>query len=79
MQYLSDVLKISVDRPEIIETTALGACYLAGLQVGIFDSLEDLKQKWRLERQFEPKLDALMVDARYEGWLEAVARTRSNA
>ncbi|MDP7576295.1 MAG: glycerol kinase GlpK, partial [Pseudomonadales bacterium] len=51
-QYLADVLKIPVDRPRITETTALGACYLAGLQIGIFSSLDDLQNKWQLDTQF---------------------------
>jgi len=76
-QCLADTLQIPVDRPEITETTALGACYLAGLQVGIFKSLEDLKDKWRLERKFEPVLESDVADSRYVGWQAAVARVRS--
>jgi glycerol kinase len=71
------VLQIPVDRPEITETTALGACYLAGLQVGIFSSLDDLRDKWRLERKFEPAIGPDTAEKRYEGWLAAVARVRS--
>lgn len=76
-QCLADTLQIPVDRPAITETTALGACYLAGLQVGIFKSLEDLKEKWRLERKFEPVLESDVADSRYVGWQAAVARVRS--
>ncbi|MFT4676274.1 MAG: glycerol kinase [Patiriisocius sp.] len=76
-QCLADTLQIPVDRPEITETTALGACYLAGLQVGIFKSLEDLKDKWRLERKFQPMLESDVADSRYVGWQAAVARVRS--
>jgi glycerol kinase len=76
-QCLSDTLQIPVDRPEITETTALGACYLAGLQVGIFSSLDDLRDKWRLERKFEPAIGPDTAEKRYEGWLAAVARVRS--
>lgn len=76
-QCLSDTLQIPVDRPEITETTALGACYLAGLQVGIFDSLDDLRDKWRLERKFEPAIEAAVAEKRYMGWQAAVARVRS--
>jgi glycerol kinase len=76
-QHLSDVLQIPVDRPTITETTALGACYLAGLQVGIFQSLDDLADKWRLERQFAPSIADTIVDERYKGWLLAVGRVRT--
>lgn len=76
-QCLSDTLQIPVDRPEITETTALGACYLAGLQVGIFKSLDDLREKWRLERKFEPAINPTVADAKYAGWEQAVARVRS--
>ncbi|MFT7246131.1 MAG: glycerol kinase [Candidatus Azotimanducaceae bacterium] len=76
-QCLADTLQIPVDRPEITETTALGACYLAGLQVGIFASLDDLRDKWRLERKFEPAIESATADKRYAGWQAAVARVRS--
>ncbi|HJL61974.1 MAG TPA: glycerol kinase GlpK [Pseudomonadales bacterium] len=77
-QYLADVLKIPVDRPRITETTALGACYLAGLQIGIFSSLDDLQNKWQLDTQFTPELDATIVDERYDDWLTAVQRVRTS-
>ncbi|MFT4798920.1 MAG: glycerol kinase, partial [Candidatus Azotimanducaceae bacterium] len=76
-QCLADTLQIPVDRPEITETTALGACYLAGLQVGIFASLDDLRGKWQLEREFEPAIESVTADKRYAGWQDAVARVRS--
>ena len=78
MQYLSDTLQIEVDRPEVIETTALGACFLAGLQVGIFESLNDLKAKWQLQRKFSPQRSANLMDSRYKGWQQAVSRVRTN-
>ena len=71
-------MKIPVDRPVIAETTALGACYLAGLGIGHFTSTDDLKNKWQLERKFSPQLEASIVDQRYEGWLKAVQRVRTN-
>jgi glycerol kinase len=76
-QCLADTLQISVDRPVVTETTALGACYLAGLQVGLFAGLDDLREKWQLDRQFSPNLDAATAEKRYQGWLKAVARVRS--
>lgn len=77
-QSLADVLKVPVDRPCITETTALGACFLAGLGVGIFNSLDDLKVKWQLDRQFKPELDEAISDRRYQGWLNAVQRVRTS-
>ncbi len=76
-QCLADTLQIAVDRPVVTETTALGACYLAGLQVGLFKSLDDLRDKWQLDRQFSPTIDASVAEKRYEGWLKAVARVRT--
>ena len=76
-QCLADTLQISVDRPVVTETTALGACYLAGLQVGLFAGLDDLRDKWQLDRQFSPALAGNIAEQRYKGWLQAVARVRS--
>jgi glycerol kinase len=78
VQYLADILQITVDRPKITETTALGAAYLAGLHAGVFSSLGDLADNWQLERRFEPEMDKLTSSERYEGWLEAVSRIRSH-
>lgn len=75
-QHLADVLQLPVDRPEIIETTALGAAYLAGLKAGIFSSLEDLAGRWRLDHRFEPEMHADEAHGLYEGWQRAVARVR---
>lgn len=73
-QTLANQLGVQVDRPEIIETTALGAAYLAGLQVGLFDSLEAIAARWQRERQFRPRLDVTLRDERQAGWRDAVKR-----
>ncbi|MES1929773.1 glycerol kinase [Salinisphaera dokdonensis CL-ES53] len=73
---LADILQTPVERPDVIETTALGAAYLAGLQVGLYDSLDAIGELWRSERHFEVEKPAAEVDALYEGWREAVARVR---
>lgn len=73
-QALADTLGVRVDRPAITETTALGAAYLAGLQAGLFDSLEEIAGHWRCERTFRPALDEPSRQARYAGWRRAVAR-----
>jgi glycerol kinase len=76
-QCLADILQVSVDRPVVTETTALGAAYLAGLQVGIFKSLDELSDQWQREKRFEPQMSAELGDSLYAGWLEAVGRVRS--
>jgi glycerol kinase len=73
-QFLSDILKIPVVRPQTVETTALGAAFLAGLQVGIYQSLDEITALWRSDRRFEPAMDAARADAMYAGWKEAVQR-----
>jgi len=76
-QRLADVLGITVDRPQVTETTALGAAYLAGLQVGVFQSLEDLSAKWQLQRQFTPEMSREDADSAYEGWVAAVKKVQA--
>jgi glycerol kinase len=77
MQFLADILGATVDRPEITETTALGAAYLAGLKIGIYNSLEELETMWQREKRFEPKFDKLTRDGLYDGWKNAVRRVQS--
>lgn len=74
MQFLSDVLNVPVDRPKVTETTALGAAYLAGLQTGVFESLEQIAEMWACERQFRPDLKPALRESLYAGWLDAVER-----
>ena len=75
-QTLADVLKLAVVRPATVETTALGAAFAAGLQAGVYDSLDAISRLWEAERRFEPQLAPDRADALYEGWLDAVARVR---
>ena len=77
LQRLSDTLGCAVHRPGCIETTALGAAYVAGLQAGVFGSLEQISSQWRLEREFNPAKDAAWRDTRYAAWQDAVRRCRS--
>ncbi len=72
LQFLADILGARVDRPSLVETTALGAAYLAGLQAGIYTSLEQLAALWRCDRRFEPVMTKDRRDSLYEGWLQAV-------
>ena len=77
MQFLADMLAAPVDRPVVLETTALGAAYLAGLAAGVCPAPEEFAKTWALQRRFEPKLDEATRARRYAGWQEAVRRTRS--
>jgi glycerol kinase len=76
LQKLADLLKRKVYRPALTETTALGAAYMAGLQAGIFSSVQAISQKWQLDRSFESSKDDAWREKQYNGWLDAVARTR---
>ena len=78
VQGLADILQIPALRPQVVETTALGAAYLAGLQVGVYDSLEDISALWQTERRFEPQMPAQRATELYQGWQAAVARVRSH-
>ncbi len=79
MQFLADVLRLTVVRPKTVETTALGAALLAGLQVGVYDSLAEIAALWRAEARFEPQMEGARAETLYAGWREAVARTRTAA
>ena len=72
MQFQSDVLNCKVVRPEITETTALGAAYLAGLAVGYWESIDDIKNQWSMEKTFSPDITDDIRDSLYKGWLKAV-------
>lgn len=75
MQFQADILGTKVIRPEVTETTAMGACYLAGLAVGFWDSLEDIKRQWKAEKTFSPLAPAEKVLSLKEGWADAIRRT----
>ena len=77
MQFQADILGIPVDVPEITETTALGAAYLAGLGIGEFESLEDIKHNWRLGRRYTPKIGADEREKLCFNWRKAVERSRN--
>jgi len=79
MQFLADILGATVDRPQITETTALGAAYLAGLKAGIFTSLSELESKWQCQQRFEPIMAKDRRDQFYAGWQDAVTRVKSDS
>ncbi|WP_082233399.1 glycerol kinase GlpK [Halobacillus massiliensis] len=76
MQFQSDLLQSSVERPKINETTALGAAYLAGLAVGYWDNREEIAKQWKKEKQFDPQIKEGKIDELYNGWKKAVKATR---
>jgi glycerol kinase len=77
MQFVADILDAPVDRPGVMETTALGAAYLAGYAAGVCPDLPGFAARWRCERRFEPQMDAATRERKWAGWRDAVARTRS--
>jgi glycerol kinase len=75
MQFLADILASPVDRPKVLETTALGAAYLAGRAAGICPDLDGFAKSWRLERRFEPHMGEPERERKWAGWQDAVRRT----
>jgi glycerol kinase len=74
MQFLADMLDAPVDRPEVLETTALGAAFLAGWQAGIYPGPEEFARSWRMQRRFTPAMPRDERESRYRGWRDAVGR-----
>jgi glycerol kinase len=75
MQFQADILNVPVVRPMVAETTALGAAYAAGLAVGYWQNLDDLRRNWQIDKTWEPEMDADERTRLYKGWLKAVQRT----
>jgi glycerol kinase len=75
MQFQADLLGVPVIRPEVAETTALGAAYAAGLATGFWDSQEDLRENWAEDKRWEPNMDSAKRDEYYKYWKKAVTRT----
>ncbi len=78
LQALADIVDVPVERPEIIETTALGAARLAALQLGLFNDLNDLAQHWTLDRRCEPMISDGERQAMLDGWTMAIKRARTS-
>src|SRR5271166_5875776 len=77
MQFLADILAAPVDRPAVMETTALGAAYLAGYAAGLCPDLPGFAAMWKCERRFHPGMDAVVRERKWSGWRDAVERTLS--
>jgi glycerol kinase len=75
MQFQSDVLGVPVVRPTVAETTSLGAAYAAGLAVGFWEKVEDLRENWGKDKEWTPSMDKADVDREYALWKKAVTRT----
>ncbi len=74
-QFQSDILGSDIVRPFVIETTSLGAAYLAGLFIGFWKNSKEIKNCWKLDMIFKPKMKKNVSDANYDGWKKAVKRT----
>jgi glycerol kinase len=75
LQFLADMTDAPVDRPVFMETTALGAAYLAGLKAGVCPDLDGFAKTWKLDRRFEPHMDPQIRERKWHGWQDAVRRT----
>ena len=78
MQFQADILGTHVIRPQVVETTAMGAAYLAGLAVGYWSSIDEIRKQWQIDRVFEPSWEEEKVREAQEGWQDAVKRTLSD-
>ena len=76
MQFQADITGVAVERPKVRETTALGAAYLAGLAVGVWKDLDEIRGQWTLDRAFQPEMDAQTAARKVDGWHKAVTRAR---
>ena len=77
MQFQADLMNVPVVRPKVLETTALGAAYLAGLAVGFWESPDELQSQWKADRVFEPTTDRAKIDELKAGWKKALERSRN--
>ena len=76
LQFQADILRVSVERPRITETTALGAAFLAGLATGFWSSTDEIAETWQLDRRFEPKMGQAERDRLLDRWRHAVERAK---
>ena len=75
MQFQSDILGVPVVRPKVVETTALGAAYFAGLAVGFWKNRAEIAAKWKVDKEFFPNMDERTKETLYKGWKKAVSRS----
>ena len=77
-QFLSDIVNVKVLRPKVQETTALGAAFMAGLQIGVYRSLKDISKNWHLDKKFSPKMKNTLRNKLLKGWSAAIKKTLTN-
>ncbi len=77
MQFQADLLGIPVVRPKVLETTALGAAYLAGLATGVWESREEIAKQWKVAKRFEPKMKREEAERRMGEWRRALERAKT--
>ena len=75
MQFQADILGVPVVRPQVIETTALGAAYLSGLAIGFWKDKAEIAAKWKVDKEFSPNIDEKIKERLYKGWEKAVNRS----
>ncbi len=75
MQFLSNILNAPVDRPEVLETTAMGAAWLAGMRIDLYPEQSEFAKSWSLEKRFQPDMDDESREQRYKDWKSAVSAT----
>ena len=76
-QFLADVVNVKVLRPKVDETTALGAAFMAGLQIGVYKSLKDISRNWQIDKGFNPRMKTSKRKKLIEGWDKAIKKTLS--
>ena len=76
-QFLSDIVNVKVLRPKVQETTALGAAFMAGLQIGAYKSLKDISKNWHLDKKFSSKMKNTLRNKLLKGWSAAIKKTLS--
>lgn len=77
LDFLADICNLSVKRPQVVETTALGAAYLAGLQAGVFETIDEVKALWKVDKQFDATMDDELRTQLLSGWQDAVQKANS--
>ena len=74
-QYLADIVDVKIHRPKVNETTALGAAFMAGLKIGVYKSLKDISNRWKIDRSFSPKMNSSKRKKLLKGWSQAIKKT----
>lgn len=77
MQFQADILRVTVERPRVNETTALGAAFLAGLGAGYYGSIQEVETICQLDRSFVPEMSPFRAQDLYQGWKKAVERSKA--